>query len=276
MRFINTIKIKTMRVFNTPFNSPLNNTGDPRIETRTRTEVGSGSIKTSGGGRSIDCKDMSKKNIDQYKKWFKEFKDGMNAYNKETKGKFRNEAFYLYDANGDRVVDEKKSEKQGYTVYRKSTLGRNFYEFGKNIRKDLCKAKRNLMLLRDQTKRKHKEAFYNIEYNRLYEHYSIKKANEFKDLNKELVRTITEQREIVDATKSQLPTFKEAWENNKDGVRSRFDTYEDFEVEAVEYCKKFPEKCKGGSGTDGSEGGTPGSVSDWRVISDTTTERTRT
>jgi len=55
-----------MRVSNTPFNSPLNS-GHSRIETRTRTEIGGGPIKTSGGGMKIDCKDMSQKNIDQYK-----------------------------------------------------------------------------------------------------------------------------------------------------------------------------------------------------------------
>jgi len=264
-----------MRVSNTPFNSPLNS-GHSRIETRTRTEIGGGPIKTSGGGMKIDCKDMSKKNIDQYKKWFKEFSDELNAYNKETKGKFRREAFFVYDENGDRVIDEKRSEELGHTVYRRSAISRNFYDFGKNLRKDLCKAAKNLRFLRDLTQRKHKEAFYNIEYNRLKNNYGIKNARRFQNLNKELVRTITEQREIIDETKSQLPTFLEAWENNKDGVRSRFDTYEEFETEAIAYCKKFPEKCRGGGGTDGSEGGTPGSVSDWRVISDVTTTRART
>ena len=260
-----------MRVSNTPFNSPLNS-GHSRIETRTRTEIGGGPIKTSGGGMKIDCKDMSKKNIDQYKKWFKEFSDELNAYNKETKGKFRREAFFVYDENGDRVVDEKRSEELGRTVWKRSAISRNFYDFNKNVRKDLCKAARNLRILRDLTQRKHKEAFYYIEYNRLKNNYGIKNALRFQNLNKELVRTITEQREIIDETKSQLPTFEEAWENNKDGVRSRYNTYEEFEKEAIAYCKKFPEECKGGGGEDG----TPGSVSDWRVISDVTTTRART
>jgi len=260
-----------MRVSNTPFNSPLNS-GHSRIETRTRTEIGGGTIKTSGGGMKIDCKDMSDKNIKQYVKWFNEFQKELNAYSRSTKGKFRREAFFVYDENGDRVVDEKRSEELGRTVWKRSAISRNFYDFNKNVRKDLCKAARNLRILRDLTQRKHKEAFYEIEYNRLKNNYGIKSALTFQNLNKELVRTITEQREIIDETKSQLPTFEEAWENNKDGVRSRYNTYEDFEKEAIAYCKKFPEECKGGGGEDG----TPGSVSDWRVISDVTTTRART
>ena len=257
-----------MRVSNTPFNSPLNS-GHIRTETRQRVEVGSGRIKT-GGGSKIDCTNANEKNIRQYKKWYNELKKELLAYNKKNPG-FMRELLYATDEEGNR-----KTREDGTTIYK--MFGRNFKQFNSNIRTDLCKAANNLAYMRRMLKnnKKYAPAFYEIEYNRLKNYYGIKSAIKFKNLNKELVRTITEQREIIDETKSQLPTFLEAWENNKDGVRSRFDTYEDFETEAIAYCKKFPEKCRGGGGTDGSEGGTPGSVSDWRVISDVTTERART
>tara|TARA_A100001201_G_scaffold25308_1_gene28462 strand:+ start:1534 stop:2310 length:777 start_codon:yes stop_codon:yes gene_type:complete len=258
-----------MRVFNTPFNSPLNS-GHIRTETRQRVEVGSGNIRVLGGGRSIDCKNATQKDIDFVQKLYNQLKKEMVEYNKKNKGFFKN-AFYYTDKETGEIRTRKSDGKPV-----KRMIGRDYYDFGKNIRTDFCKAKNNLIRLRNNLKRFNKEAFYEIEYNRLYNNYGRAKALKFQSLNKELVRTITEQREIIDETKSQLPSFKEAWENNKDGVRSRFDTYEDFETEAIAYCRKFPEKCKGGGGTDGSEGGTPGSVSDWRVISDVTTERART
>ena len=61
-----------MKVSNTPFNSPLNNT-DPRTESRTRTEV-SGSIRTRGGNKS--CKEFTPK---QMRKFYKELNQSMVA-----------------------------------------------------------------------------------------------------------------------------------------------------------------------------------------------------
>ena len=258
-----------MRVYNTPFNSPLNS-NHSRTETRQRVEVGSGEIKSLGGGKSVDCKNATQKDIDLYIKWYNELKNEMLEYNRQNPGFYKKTFYYTDKETG----DIRRSKSTG--KYVKRMIGRDYYDFGKNIRTDFCKAKNNLVRLRNNLKRFNKEAFYEIEYNRLKNNYGRATALKFQNLNKELVRTITEQREIIDETKSQLPSFKEAWENNKDGVRSRFDTYEDFETEAIAYCKKHPEKCRGGGGKDGSEGGTPGSVSDWRVISDVTTERART
>ena len=257
-----------MRVSNTPFNSPLNS-GHSRTETRQRVEIGSGRIKT-GGGSKIDCTNANEKNIRQFKKWYNELKKELLAYNKNNPGFMKG---LLYSTDDEGNIRKREDDTTIYKMF-----GRNYTQFNKNIRTDLCKAANNLAYMRRMLKnnKKYAPAFYEIEYNRLKNNYGIKSALKFKNLNKELVRTITEQREIIDETKSRLPSFKEAWENNKDGVRSRFDTYEDFETEAIAYCKKFPDKCKGGGGTDGSEGGTPGSVSDWRVISDVTEERART
>ena len=253
-----------MRVSNTPFNSPLNS-GHSRTETRQRVEIGSGRIKTSGGSK-INCEDASEKNIRQYKKWYNELKNELLAYNKKNPG-FMRGLLYSTDEEGNI-----RKREDNTTIYK--MFGRSYTQFNKNIRTDLCKASSNLAYMRAflKNQKKYAPAFYEIEYNRLKNNYGIKSALTFQNLNKELVRTITEQREIIDETKSQLPTFEEAWENNKDGVRSRYNTYEDFEKEAIAYCKKFPEECKGGGGEDG----TPGSVSDWRVISDVTTTRART
>jgi len=240
-----------MRIFNTPFNSPLNNNGDPRTETRTRTEVGSGSIKTNRGGIYVDCKDMSKKNIDQYKKWFREFADEMNAYNRETNGEFKRGVFYELDDNGERIIDEKKSEERGYTIYKKTAVHENFYDFNKNVRKDLCKAAQNLRILRNKIKRGNPEAFYNIEHNRLSNNYSLKSVRDFEKLNQELITTITEQRQITDGVKQNLPGYLKQWEDNAEGVRSKYKTYEDYVVAAEQWKKDNPgwNKEKSGSTT---------------------------
>jgi len=254
-----------MRVFNTPFNSPLNNT-DSRIETRTRTEVGDGVIKTNRGGISIDCKDMSKKNIDQYKKWFREFADEMNAYNRETNGEFRNNAFFIFDEDGERLIDEKKSEETGRTIYKRSSVARNFYEFNKNVRKDLCKAAANLRRIRNGIKRGNKEAFYNIERNRLSNNYSLKSVRDFEKLNQELITTITEQRQITDSVKENLPGYLKSWEDNKDGVRSKYKTYEEYVVAAEQYKKDNP----------GWNKEKEGSTTPWIETNRTTEKRNRT
>jgi len=253
-----------MKVSNTPFNSPLNNT-DSRTESRTRTEV-SGRIKTSGGGAKINCKDMSKKNIDQYKKWFREFTDELNAYNKETNGDFRKKAFYRLDDNGERMIDEKKSERLGRTVYKRSFISRNFYDFNKNIRKDLCKAAINLSAIRNGIKNKHKEAFYNIEYNRLSNNYSRRVSDNFKKLNQELVTTITEERQITDAMKKNLPGDLSVWENNKDGVRSKYKNFDDYVVAANKWREENPDFNKS----------TEGETTDWKEVDRRTEKRNRT
>ena len=130
----------------------------------------------------------------------------------------------------------------------------------------MCKAAINLSAIRNGIKNKHKEAFYNIEHNRLSNNYSRRVSDNFKKLNQELVTTITEERQITDAMKKNLPGDLSVWENNKDGVRSKYKNFDDYVVAANKWREENPDFNKS----------TEGETTDWKEVDRRTEKRNRT
>ena len=246
-----------MRVFNTPFNSPLNNT---KTETRTRTQVSSGGVRdvAGGGGRPFNCR-TDKDAMERLRGWMsnmnRNFARGALNHNPNTKyqemgsGKFEEHQRNImrsYKLAGlgqqDGWTDEETRErfnrnyKRFYDVFRENKNACQAYSLYKVIKKDLQKGR--------------PEDWY---YSKINE-YSIddpERLERFKRANRSLLTTITEQRQITDGMKENLPGYLKTWEDNKDGVRSKYKSYEDYVVAAEKWKKDNPEwnKEKGGSTT---------------------------
>lgn len=225
-----------MKVSNTPFNSPLNNT-DPRTESRTRTEV-SGSIRTRGGNKS--CKEFTPK---QMRKFYKELNQSMVA----------NDLRFINYSGG------KGSGENTWKKFRKQY-------FDGMSKQDPCGMARGINNLRRYLKVKDPGGFYNMEYHRLSTNYSSSAARNFKRLNQELVTTITEERQITEGIKKNLPGDLSVWENNKNGVRSKYKTFDDYVVAANKWREENPDFNKS----------TEGETTDWKEVDRTTKKRNRT
>lgn len=250
-----------MRVFNTPFNSPLNNTGDPRTETRTRTELSTGNVRdvAGGGGRPFDCakdKDASSR----LQGWFN--KMNRNFY----KGAFFKNPNVQWDEkmrqDGTKYTDYRRGVTKNYQLsglmqqegwtdekYKKST-GINIRRFQQMMQYgNTCKAYEFYKKIKDNLKKGRPEDYY---YSKIYEYSgNEERLNRFKKVNQNLLTTITEQRQITDGIKENLPGYLKQWDDNVDGVRSRYKTYEDYVVAAEQWKKDNPDwnKEKGGSTT---------------------------
>ena len=250
-----------MRVFNTPFNSPLNNT---KTETRTRTEVSSGGVRDvpGGSGRPFDCR-KDKDALERLRNWMSSmnanFARGALNHNPNTKwqevmrekgGKFTehqkniNKTYQLYAlGQQDGWTDEMTQKrfnifyKEFYDIIRDGSRGDacRAYSLYKNVKKNLIKGR--------------PEDYY---YAKINEYQGDEERLErFKRANKSLLTTITEQRQITDGMKENLPGYLKTWEDNKDGVRSKYKSYEDYVVAAEKWKKDNPgwDKEQGGSTT---------------------------
>ena len=254
-----------MRVFNTPFNSPLNNTGGTRTETRTRTEVSSGGVRDvpgGGGGRPFDCA-KDKDAIDRLRGWMstinRNFKGG--AINQNPNVKWQE----VMREQGVKFADHRRhliksyalaglGQQDGWTdEATQKRFNHNFKRFYDIIRQgsegNACRAYSLYKSIKSNLKKGRPEDYY---YAKIHEYQGDEERLErFKRANKSLLTTITEQRQITDALKDNLPGYLKQWEDNADGIRSKYKTYEDYVIAAEKWKKDNPgwDKEQGGSTT---------------------------
>ena len=115
--------------------------------------------------------------------------------------------------------------------------------------KDFCGAAAMFRRMETSLQRGRPEEYY---YSKISEYGGDEeRLRRFKEANKNLLTTITEQREVTDALKDNLPGYLKTWEDNKDGVRSKYKTYEDYVIAAEQWKKDNPDwnKEEGGSTT---------------------------
>ena len=272
-----------MRVFNTPFNSPLNNTGGTKTETRTRTEVSSGGVRDvagGGGGRPFDCR-KDKDAIDRLRTW-------MSNIDRN----FRKGALYQNpNIKWQKIVDQGNPDGIKYSDHKRSTLNQyklsnlgqqegwsdettqkrfnhNYQRFYEIVRSGgpnaACRAYSLYKGVKSTLKKGRPEDYY---YSKIYQYLGDEdRLKRFKRANKSLLTTITEQRQITDSLKENLPWYLKTWEDNKDGVRSKYKTYEDYVTAAEQWKKDNP-------GWNKEQGGT---TTPWIETSRTTEEIERT
>jgi hypothetical protein len=114
-----------------------------------------------------------------------------------------------------------------------------------------CKAYEFYKKIKTGLKRGRPEDYY---YSKIYEYGGTGDEDlleRFIKRNQNLLTTITEQRQITDGVKQNLPGYLKQWEDNADGVRSKYRTYEEYVVAAEQWKKDNPgwNKEKGGSTT---------------------------
>ena len=259
-----------MRVFNTPFNSPLNNTGDTRTETRTRTEVSSGGVKDvpgRGGGRVFDCKNLKYAEAD-LDRWYnslqRNFQFGARDKNPKTRwpqeGSDEAKALRAQGFKGS-IWRKEQFEKHSFQNIATSKEGwvneDNFKRFNSDrakfmermASKDFCGAAAAFRRMKTNLQKGRPEEYY---YSKISEYGGDEeRLRRFKEENKNLLTTITEQRQITDSMKENLPGYLKTWEDNKDGVRSKYKSYEDYVIAAEKWKKDNPgwNKEEGGSTT---------------------------
>ena len=253
-----------MRVFNTPFNSPLNNNGDPKTETRTRTELSSRGVRDvyrGGGGKPFDC--ATNKNAAQivqkaFDNMNKNFSKGAVYKNPNLKWQ------EVMRQDGAKASDYRRGITKNYQLsglvqqdgwtdekYRKST-DINITRFQRAMKfGNPCKAYEFYKKIKTGLKRGRPEDYY---YSKIYEYGGTGDEDlleRFMKRNQNLLTTITEQRQITDGVKQNLPGYLKQWEDNAEGVRSKYKTYEDYVVAAEQWKKDNPgwNKEKGGSTT---------------------------
>lgn len=250
-----------MRVFNTPFNSPLNNTGDPRTETRTRQELSTGNVRDvhRGGGRPFDCR-KDKDAASRLQGWF-------NTMNKNFyRGAFRHNPNLKWQEvmrqDGTKFTDYRKGVTKNYQLsglvqqegwtdekYKKSA-NLNIKRFQQQMQfGNTCKAYEFYQKIKMNFRKGRPEDYY---YSKIYQYQGDEDTlNKFKKRNQNLLTTITEQRQITDSMKENLPGYLKQWEDNVDGIRSKYKTYEDYVVASEKWKKDNPDwnKEKGGSTT---------------------------
>ena len=180
-----------------------------------------------------------------------------------------------YDKRLDTLLDHFKKEDgsidrgKGYKKLKEYHKFRNGYKKRKGINKSTnlnpCK---NTQLFEQWIRIEGKtdpEFAYNY-MDSFYEKYKPKKHDEWKEINKGLLTTIIEQRDITTTTnENQRPKFEERWEEivEDDGTYKGMN-FEEWKEESIQYNIDNPPS---------SSTSTERNVGDWKIVSETTEEK---
>ena len=180
-----------------------------------------------------------------------------------------------YDKRLDTLLDHFKKEDgsidrgKGYKKLKEYHEFRNGYKKRKGINKSTnlnpCK---NTQLFEQWIRIEGKtdpEFAYNY-MDSFYEKYKPKKHDEWKEINKGLLTTIIEQRDITTTTnENQRPKFEERWEEivEDDGTYKGMN-FEEWKEESIQYNIDNPPS---------SSTSTERNVGDWKIVSETTEEK---
>ena len=179
-----------------------------------------------------------------------------------------------YDKRLDTLLDHFKKEDgsidrgKGYKKLKEYHKFRNGYKKRKGINKSTnlnpCK---NTQLFEQWIRIEGKtdpEFAYNY-MDSFYEKYKPKKHDEWKEINKGLLTTIIEQRDITTTTnKNQRPGYEERWEEivEDDGTYKGMN-FEEWKEESIQYNIDNPTS---------SSTSTDRNVGDWKIVSEETEE----
>ena len=180
-----------------------------------------------------------------------------------------------YDKRLDTLLDHFKKEDgsidrgKGYKKLKEYQKFRNGYKKRKGINKSTnlnpCK---NTQLFEQWIRIEGKtdpEFAYNY-MDSFYEKYKPKKHDEWKEINKGLLTTIIEQRDITTTTnENQRPGYEERWEEivEDDGTYKGMN-FEEWKEESIQYNIDNPTS---------SSTSTDRNVGDWEIVSETTEEK---
>jgi len=227
-------------------NTPLfNHQAGHEIETRTSTSYTPGNIQHINSGSGRKCNPNSSNS----KYWWKRRLDSLRNH-------FENEDGSINKSKGrDKFLEYVKFKNE----YKKNN------GYNKSTRLNNCKKTQLFEEWMRVEGKTDPEFAYNY-MDSFYEKYKPKQHDEWKEINKGLLTTITEQRNITTTTnENQRPGYDKRWEEIK-GPDGLFEgkTKEEWIEESIDYWKNNPPS---------SSTSTERKVGDWEIVSEKTEEK---